>query len=131
MQAWSGCFFYLSERGINLANSEFDTIAAISTPVGEGGISIIRISGEEALPIAQVVFKGKDLSKVDSHTINYGHVIDPGTQTEVDEVMASVMLAPKSQTPVVLKKAIRAGESVVLNNINDYGADIAVKTTAK
>lgn len=43
----------------------------------------------------------------------------------------TVMLAPKSQTSVVLKKAIRAGESVVLNNINDYGADIAVKTTAK
>ncbi len=117
MQAWSGCFFYLSERGINLANSEFDTIAAISTPVGEGGISIIRISGEEALPIAQVVFKGKDLSKVDSHTINYGHVIDPGTQTEVDEVMASVMLAPKTYTKEDIVEINCHGGLVATNQI--------------
>ncbi|HAT55420.1 MAG TPA: tRNA uridine-5-carboxymethylaminomethyl(34) synthesis GTPase MnmE [Lactobacillus sp.] len=78
--------------------TEFDTIAAISTPPGEGAISIVRLSGEEALATAQKVFKGRDLSKVASHTINYGHIIDPDTNEEVDEVMVSVMLAPKTFT---------------------------------
>lgn len=81
-----------------MANSEFDTITAISTPVGEGGISIIRVSGEEAIPVVKKLFKGKDLEKVASHTINYGHIIDPQTGDEVDEVMVSVMRAPKTYT---------------------------------
>ena len=78
--------------------TEFDTIAAISTPPGEGAISIVRLSGEEALTTAEKVFKGRDLCKVASHTINYGHIIDPDTNEEVDEVMVSVMLAPKTFT---------------------------------
>ena len=81
-----------------MANSEADTIAAISTPVGEGGISIIRISGDDAPKVAQRIYKGKDLSKVASHTINYGHIVDPDTKQEVDEVMVSVMLAPHTYT---------------------------------
>ena len=81
-----------------MVNSESDTIAAISTPVGEGGISIIRISGDDALKVAQRIYKGKDLSKVASHTINYGHIVDPDTKQEVDEVMVSVMLAPHTYT---------------------------------
>lgn len=81
-----------------MANSEFDTITAISTPVGEGGISIIRVSGDEAIPVVMKLFKGKDLATVDSHTINYGHIIDPQTGDEVDEVMVSVMRAPKTYT---------------------------------
>lgn len=81
-----------------MANSEADTIAAISTPVGEGGISIIRISGDDALEVAQRIYKGKDLSQVASHTINYGHVVDPDTKQEVDEVMVSVMRAPHTYT---------------------------------
>lgn len=78
--------------------TEFDTIAAISTPPGEGGISIIRISGDQTFNVVDQLFKGKDLSKVKSHTINYGHIIDPETSQEVDEVMASVMRAPKTYT---------------------------------
>lgn len=78
--------------------TEFDTITAISTPVGEGGISIIRVSGEDAIPVVKKLFKGKDLAKVPTHTINYGHIIDPKTGEEVDEVMVSVMRAPKTYT---------------------------------
>lgn len=78
--------------------TEFDTIAAISTPPGEGGISIIRISGDQTFNVVSQIFKGKNLSKAKSHTINYGHIIDPDTQQEVDEVMASVMRAPKTYT---------------------------------
>lgn len=83
-----------------MANSitAYDTIAAISTPPGEGGISIVRLSGDEAIQIAQRVFKGKDLAKAASHTINYGHIIDPTNQDVVDEVMVSVMRAPKTYT---------------------------------
>lgn len=78
--------------------TEFDTIAAISTPPGEGGISIIRISGDQTFNVVTQIFKGKDLSQVKSHTINYGHIVDPDTHQEVDEVMASVMRAPKTYT---------------------------------
>ena len=82
-----------------MANSENDTIAAISTPVGEGGISIIRISGEDAVVVAKRLYHGsKDLAQVASHTINYGHIVDPDTGAEVDEVMVSVMRAPHTYT---------------------------------
>ena len=73
-----------------------DTICAISTSQGVGAIAIVRVSGEEAISIVNKIFKGKDLTKVDSHTINYGHIIN---QTEViDEVLVSVMKAPRTFT---------------------------------
>ena len=76
-----------------------DTIAAISTPVGEGAISIVRLSGKEAIAIADRLFSRKDyLNQVDSHTIHYGKIIDPESQEAADEVMVSVMLAPKTFT---------------------------------
>ena len=81
-----------------MVKSEADTIAAISTPVGEGGISIVRISGDDAIKVAQRIYQGKNLEKVASHTINYGHIIDPDTKQEVDEVMVSVMRAPHTYT---------------------------------
>ncbi|KRN28610.1 trmE protein [Lactobacillus selangorensis] len=80
------------------ATTEFDTIAAISTPPGEGAISIVRISGEDSLKVIGRIFRGNDLSKVPSHTINYGHIKDPKTNKNVDEVMVSVMRAPKTYT---------------------------------
>ncbi|WP_179393820.1 tRNA uridine-5-carboxymethylaminomethyl(34) synthesis GTPase MnmE [Lacticaseibacillus absianus] len=78
--------------------TEYDTIAAISTPPGEGAISIVRLSGDQAVAIAQAVFKGRDLQRVASHTINYGHIVDPTRDEVVDEVMVSVMRAPKTYT---------------------------------
>lgn len=77
---------------------EFDTIAAISTPVGEGAISIVRLSGPEAVSIANQLFTGKNLHDVDSHTIHYGKILDPSADTVADEVMMSVMRAPKTFT---------------------------------
>lgn len=79
-----------------MITKEFDTIAAISTPLGEGAIAIVRLSGSDAVSIAKKVFQGKDLDKVASHTINYGHIFDEGRL--VDEVMLSVMKAPKTFT---------------------------------
>ncbi|MBY5034947.1 tRNA uridine-5-carboxymethylaminomethyl(34) synthesis GTPase MnmE [Streptococcus gallolyticus] len=77
---------------------EFDTITAISTPLGEGAIGIVRLSGSQAFDIANKVFKGKDIHSLPSHTINYGHIIDPDKNEILDEVMVSVMKAPKTFT---------------------------------
>jgi len=73
-----------------------DTITAISTALGVGAISIIRISGNDAISIADSIFKGKDLSKVDSHTIHYGYIVEE--EEVIDEVLVSIMRAPKTFT---------------------------------
>lgn len=73
-----------------------ETICAIATSQGVGAIAIIRVSGEDAINIVNKIFKGKDLTKVNSHTINYGHIMDK--DQEVDEVLVSVMKAPKTFT---------------------------------
>jgi len=73
-----------------------DTIVAISTALGVGAISIIRLSGKDAISITNKVFKGKNLSEVESHTINYGHIYDK--EELIDEVLVSVMKSPKTYT---------------------------------
>jgi len=73
-----------------------DTICAISTAPGIGAISIVRVSGPQAIEIVSKIFKGKDLSKVETHTINYGFIYD--REEKIDEVLVSVMLAPKTYT---------------------------------
>ncbi len=80
---------------------ELDTIAAISTPMGEGAIAIVRLSGDEAFDIGAKVFrgmKGTSMKEFASHTIHYGHIIDPATEQVVEEVMVSVMRGPKTFT---------------------------------
>lgn len=74
------------------------TIAAISTPNGTGGIAVIRMSGNKAIDICDAVFSGKkSLKDVKSHTINYGYIVD-NDGTKIDEVLVSVMRAPKTYT---------------------------------
>ena len=73
-----------------------DTIVAISSAVGVGAISIVRLTGEESIDIVNKCFKGKNLSKCKSHTIHYGHIYDSGEV--VDEVMVTVLRAPKTYT---------------------------------
>lgn len=73
-----------------------DTIAAIATAVGVGAISIIRVSGNNAIKNVNKIFKGTDLEKVASHTINYGHIIC--NDEIIDEVLVSVMRTPKTFT---------------------------------
>ncbi len=73
-----------------------DTIAAISTTTGVGAISIIRVSGPDSIKIVNKIFKEKDLEKVESHTIHYGHII---YKDEIqDEVLVSIMKSPKTFT---------------------------------
>lgn len=73
-----------------------DTIAAISTALGIGAISIVRVSGEDSISIVNKIFKGKDLNRVKSHTINYGFITDK--EETIDEVLVSVMKAPNTYT---------------------------------
>ena len=73
-----------------------DTIVAISTKLGVGAISIVRVSGKDAISLVNKVFRGKDLTKVESHTINYGF-INNGKE-DIDEVLVTVMRAPKTFT---------------------------------
>lgn len=73
-----------------------DTIAAIATAVGVGAISIIRVSGNDAIKNVNKIFKGTDLEKVASHTINYGHIVY--NNEIIDEVLVSVMRTPKTFT---------------------------------
>lgn len=73
-----------------------DTIVSISTSIGVGAIAIIRLSGPKAIEIVNKIFKGKDLTKVDSHTINYGYIKE--NDTIIDEVLVSIMRAPKTYT---------------------------------
>ncbi|UNK18483.1 tRNA uridine-5-carboxymethylaminomethyl(34) synthesis GTPase MnmE [Paenibacillus sp. N3/727] len=93
-----------------------DTIAAISTAVGEGGIAIIRVSGPEAVKEVEKIFKSKKkLTEVDSHTVHYGHIMDPLSRDNLEEVLVTVMRAPRSFTT----------EDVV--EISSHGGVIAVK----
>lgn len=73
-----------------------ENICAISTALGVGAISIVRCSGPDVISIVNNIFKGKDLNKVDSHTITYGHIID--NNEVIDEVLVTVMRAPKTFT---------------------------------
>ncbi|MBI5211743.1 MAG: tRNA uridine-5-carboxymethylaminomethyl(34) synthesis GTPase MnmE [Nitrospirae bacterium] len=78
-----------------------DTIAAISTATGEGGIGIVRLSGKDAIAVADKVFsspKAKRLNDAKSHTVVYGFIIDPANNEKIDEVLVTVMRAPKTYT---------------------------------
>jgi tRNA modification GTPase len=80
---------------------EFDTIAAVSTVLGEGGISIIRVSGDKCLGIVDSIFKaknGKNLSDMKPYTMRYGHIIEKETGDILDEVLVSFMKGPRSFT---------------------------------
>ncbi|RMG00033.1 MAG: tRNA uridine-5-carboxymethylaminomethyl(34) synthesis GTPase MnmE, partial [Nitrospirae bacterium] len=78
-----------------------DTIAAISTPPGEGGIGIVRVSGGDSINVVGRLFRaksGKDISEFPSHSIHYGWIIDPSDGAPVDEVLLTVMRAPRTYT---------------------------------
>ncbi|MEY8463509.1 tRNA uridine-5-carboxymethylaminomethyl(34) synthesis GTPase MnmE [Streptococcus merionis] len=100
-----------------MITKEFDTITAISTPLGEGAIGIVRLSGTDALTITNRVFRGKDLTTVTSHTINYGHIVDPLVDKVLDEVMVTVMLAPRTFTRENVVEINTHGGIAVTNEI--------------
>ena len=92
-----------------------DTIVAISTALGEGAISIIRVSGFDAIKIINPLFDGKDLEKASSHTINYGHIVYKGEI--IDEVLLSIMKSPKTYTKEDVIEINTHGSIAVVNKI--------------
>ncbi|WP_458120608.1 tRNA uridine-5-carboxymethylaminomethyl(34) synthesis GTPase MnmE [Paenibacillus sp. Z6-24] len=93
-----------------------DTIAAIATAVGEASISVIRVSGPEAVQEVDAIFKGRiPLQQADSHTVHYGFITDPITREKAEEVLVTIMRAPRSFTM----------EDVV--EISSHGGVVAVR----
>ena len=118
------------------------TIAAVATPVGAGGIGIIKISGQDALSIASHIFRrshssisnpedkdSADISSFKSHHLYHGYIVDPENRRVVDEVLLAVMLAPHSYTREDVVEIQAHSGPVVLRSILDlvlkYGAAIA------
>jgi tRNA modification GTPase len=112
------------------ANSQLpvpETIAAIATPPGRGGIGIIRISGTHALAVATTLFRsgpgGATMQKVRAahpfkpHHLHYGHIIDPNNGHAVDEVLLAVMTAPHSYTREDVVEIQSHGGAVIVQNI--------------
>ena len=99
--------------------TEFDTIAAISTAPGEGAIGIVRISGDLAISIASSIYQcgTKQLEEQKSHTIHYGHIVDPKSGEIYDEVMISVLRAPKTFTREDIVEINCHGGIVAINRV--------------
>jgi len=95
---------------------ERDTIAAISTALGEAAIAIVRVSGPEAVALVDKLFRGKTpLAQVPSHTIHYGFLVEPSSGEKLEEVLVTVMRAPRTFT----------GEDVV--EVNCHGGVVGVQ----
>ena len=107
-----------------------DTISAIATPNGEGGIGIIRLSGPLAIPISTVLFHpSRQISDIKSYTIHHGQVIDPESNQVVDEVLLNVFRSPKSYTTEDTVEFNCHGGSIILRRVLEltlkHGARIA------
>jgi tRNA modification GTPase len=107
-----------------------DTIAAISTPSGEGGIAVIRVSGPDSIEVADRIVSCKSkLKDVPTHTVHYGHIVDPETGERVEEALITVMRAPRSfTTEDVVEISCHGGiisVNKVLGLVLDQGARLA------
>jgi tRNA modification GTPase len=96
-----------------------DTIAAISTPLGEGGIGVIRVSGPAAERIAAYIFKGRESGGLESHRFYYGSIGDPGGPAMLDEAMVVLMRAPRSYTREDVLEIQCHGGTLVIQRILD------------
>src|SRR5580704_5022997 len=98
----------------NMTNTE-ETIVALATPSGSGAIGVIRLSGPDAITIAQSVFKGKDLTKQESHTIHLGNIVD--SDLVLDEVLVSLFIAPRSYTKENVVEISCHGSAYIIESI--------------
>ena len=106
---------------MNIIN-EFDTIAAISTPMGFGGVGVVRISGDKALDIISKIFKGQ---KIENHRVSHGWIIDD--EVELDEVIVLYFKNPQSYTGEdVIEIQCHGGVNIVKNILN-----LVLKTGAR
>ncbi len=98
-----------------------DTISAISTPIGEGGIGIVKLSGPSSISIIKKIFQPHNprfwLKNIRSNNINYGHIVDPDTGEYIDEVLVSIMLAPRTYTREDVVEINCHGGNIPLNKV--------------
>src|SRR3989454_3931842 len=107
-----------------------DTICAIATPPGEGGIGIIRLSGEKALDIASTVFAGsggRTVREYKTHTLHHGELRAPDTGVRIDEVLVAVMKAPRSYTREDVEEFHCHGGPLVLR----MGLEVLIRSGAR
>ncbi|MDB5117479.1 MAG: mnmE [Mucilaginibacter sp.] len=97
-----------------MTNTE-ETIVALATPTGIGAIGVIRLSGPDAIKIANNVFKGKDLTKQESHTIHFGNIVDG--DIILDEALVSLFIAPKSYTRENVVEISCHGSAYILESV--------------
>ena len=119
-KGWSVHFFCAMKPRKDISmQTEFDTIAAISTAPGEGAIGIVRISGDLAISIASSIYQcgTKKLEEQKTHTIHYGHIVDPKSGEIYDEVMVSVLRAPKTFTREDIVEINCHGGIVAINRV--------------
>jgi tRNA modification GTPase len=105
---------HISHLNTQISQKE-ETIVALATPNGVGAIGIIRLSGPDAIAIANSVFKGKDLTKQESHTIHFGNIVDGDVL--LDEVLASVFIAPRSYTRENVVEVSCHGSAYIIESI--------------
>ncbi len=103
-----------------------ENIAAIATAFGTAGISVIRISGDTAISEFNKIFKGKDLTKVKSHTVHYGHVLNED-RSILDEVMVTVMKAPRSFTAENTVEVSTHGGILITQKVLDRILDMDIR----
>jgi tRNA modification GTPase len=95
-----------------------DTIAAISTALGESGIAVIRVSGPDAIEEVSRIFKSnKDLREADTHTVHYGYIVHPDSGERVEEVLVSIMRAPRSFTKENVVEISCHGGIIAVNKV--------------
>ncbi len=126
----TGFYTYINQGGFFLLSD--DTISAVATAVGEGGIGIVRLSGDNALNIANKLFsgtEGKTVFGIASYHCAYGHIIDPSNDEFIDEVIILVMRSPRSYTREDVVEIHCHGGSIPLRKILSltlsYGARLA------
>ena len=98
-----------------LSTTNSDTIVALATPTGAGAIGVIRLSGDDAIRICNDVFRGKDLTKQETHTIHFGTIVDE--DVIIDEVLASLFIAPRSYTKENVVEVSCHGSSYIIDKI--------------
>src|SRR5699024_2793543 len=106
---------FCKDREVNSVDT--DTMSAISAPVGGGGNSIVRLSGADAIKTVAELVTGKALREVASHPIQYGITMDPHTHDVAEEVMVSVMRAPKTYTREDIVEINCHGGMVAVNRV--------------
>lgn len=98
-------------------NVSRETIAAIATPIGPGGVGVIRVSGQRSLRVLKRLFRSNNGSRIASHKMLMGWIIDPETKKKIDQILACYMKTPKSFTGEDVVELYCHGGPAILKNV--------------